>query len=220
MTTALLLMLSGLGLAIAGAFVAARLLRVPRLFAPGTLFAPADPATVVARLATPGAGADDHPLLALARHGLAAGMPEHALRDTLNAASIRRLRQLQRAHAIGRALGFAAPVAGLGLLFGAMATAAGSLSQAQAGGGITPASATGLMLLLVAVPLINLISRRFPKVAPGALLHAEHEALAITEGACALARGEGPAGASVKVREVLSGLPSWSAYGSSLARAA
>jgi len=206
------LMTMGIGvtLAVAGSFLAARLVRLDRLWLAvgGTSFEhraanarhdllalAADPASIHTTRTT-------HPLIRAAAPMLQQRGPETAIRQQLLTTLSSAARPWRLARGLGRILGLACPIGGLGLLVAGLFSALGVLQGLSAsavadgaggnsGGagvvGISGSGALSLMALVIAVPLVNTVSRRLPKRGSEPELRNELLAQAVLEGLLTIA---------------------------------
>jgi hypothetical protein len=193
-----MLMAIGLTTALVGSFVAARLMRIDRLWT--GLGGPDYDARARAtrqdlvNLATQTFDATGprpaplHPLIATAAPLLRASASPDQLRRTLAQELARAAGPSRAARSLGSALSLASPIAGLGLLitglFSALSTlqgVAGSATLASGPAPISPTSALSLMALVIAVPLVATIARRLPSQGQAHLVRNELLAQGVLE---------------------------------------
>jgi flagellar motor component MotA len=183
---------------VAGSFLAARLLRVDRLWAlpgkpePRSLIKPLTQAANVYQVTGPTglvalAASADHPLLAYALDQIIQGHSAQQVRANVN----RRLNALhetdRRCQYFGRVLNQFAPVLGIAGMAGAMYV---GLSRLQDPTGSAAGLAIGVMFLLIGSNLIALFSRRLSKAAPLATTAGQVAGSMIVEAATLIRSGE------------------------------
>ena len=214
----------GLVAGVAGSFIAARLMRVDRLWAlpgkpdPRTLIKPLTQAANVYQVTGPTglialAAAVDHPLLAYALGQIIQGHSAEVVRSNIN----NRLNLLhetdRRCQFFGRLLSRLAPVLGIAGMAGAMFV---GLSKLQDPTGSAAALAIAVMLLMVGSNLIALFSRKLSKAAPVATITGQVAGAIIVEGATMIRSGATPQAIESRLLALLGDEPASSA----MARAA
>lgn len=189
-------LISGLIGGVLGAMIAARLVRLDRLWLPNAEVSIAD---IAASLRASASAAADgrpallasireakHPLLAQGLALLAAGTPAGEIRKILSARSLEIGRRDEAWRAFGRVLGYAAPICGLACMVAAFFRSLGVLNDPD---GISSGGAVALIMLVIAAPMMNALARRFPKGAASDTSRGELLAAAITEGVVAIGGG-------------------------------
>lgn len=207
--------ISGLIAGVAGSFIAAKLLRVDRLWAlpgkpePRSLIVPLKQAATVYQVTGPQglialAASVDHPLLAYALGQIIQGHSADAVRANVN----NRLDSMhttdRRCQFAGRLLYQLAPVLGITGMAGAMYL---GLSRLQDPTGSAAALAVGVMILLLGSNLIALFSRRLSKAAPQATVAGQIAGSMIVEAATLIRSGANAAAVESRLRTMLGDTP-------------
>ena len=198
-------LIGGLVGGVIGAMVAARLMRLDRLWTPrggvpvGQI---ADQLRAAARGGSGNVRVVDagHPVLLRGLAMVAAGRNAAEIRRELLAQSVEIARRDRVWRSVGRALGFAAPICGLALMAGALFWALGALEEP---GGMTSNGVIGLVMLVVAAPMMHALAWRFPKIELERTARGELLATAIAEGVVAIGAGEGECEVMGRFDEVL-----------------
>ncbi len=198
-------LIGGLVGGVLGAMVAARLMRLDRLWTPrGGV--PVGEIADRLRAAARGGSGDvrvvdaGHPVLLRGLAMVAAGRNAAEIRRELLAQSVVIARRDRVWRSVGRALGFAAPICGLAFMAGALFGALGALEEP---GGMTSNGVIGLVMLVVAAPMMHALAWRFPKIEMEYTARRELLATAIAEGVVAIGAGAGEGEVLGRFDEVL-----------------
>ncbi|MFN7396201.1 MAG: hypothetical protein ACK5RX_06570 [bacterium] len=198
-------LIGGLVGGVIGAMVAARLMRLDRLWTPRGGVPVGEIADRLRAAARGGSGNvrvvdAGHPVLLRGLAMVAAGRNAAEIRRELLAQSVGIARRDRVWRSVGRALGFAAPICGLAFMAGALFWALGALEEP---GGMTRNGVIGLVMLVVAAPMMHALAWRFPKIEMECTARRELLATAIAEGVVAIGAGEGEGEVLGRFDEVL-----------------
>lgn len=208
-------LVAGLCLAVAGAFIAARLMKLDRLWAQrddASLDLLADQLAAAATIASQDdpshlrglADRAGHVLLSAGLYRVASGVGLTELKQALLDQSRDLARRDERWRFAGRLLSYAAPVAGLGCMVGALIVGLRSLQDATS---MSAGGAVGIVVLLVAAPLMNAVARRLPKADSTSIARGELLAIAITEAVLLVRQGASAADVRGKFDAILGRTP-------------